>query len=728
MVESKLIVSEDFIDSKVKIMGYDSKDRYLVYTKSGFYWVQILKKDETTVFFTAFDCYGTPIPKSVIEEIKELDADLSDKKYVEEIVREEIPTHVDLETILAKKFDKLKEDLFLELGKRSAKYPTILDLEVTEEKEIIEKSEVLKNPFHFISAERMTNEQVAKLFVKPPGFDVIEKKCNTVIEGNRGTGRSMLLRYLSVETQIEKILGGNKNSYDLPFLGVYIKSYPSWLTPGRKESEISVLWARLFTHLFNMIVFSRILSTVNLAGKTKVVELTDKEKLNVIEAMLKLWNVPDAQKENNKYPDLSFDFLEESVNQEISNTLRCLNTLELGLDESYFEGSLTDNHFLEDMCSILVDNIRAYGDKQFYILLDEYERYSESQQKTINGIINRSRSISFKIATTPFGMTFETINDRALEEYREFQFYDLNSICYKVNDYKMFFKKLGNELLRYSFNGLDINTLFPGDKDKKYLSGLDTFATLSSGIVSNFIQICRITFDTAVDKSINIYEGIPPQIQDVCIREISHNNIHGLKTISPKGMQLQNVLNTLANIFREDYLKNGRETLEIEILEPYKLKTELKEIFEILVRHSYLQLRPINISKTNSYPSNVYRLNRLLTPHYKLPCPYRCRDRLIIPVEIINLILDDPFAVIKYLSKKIHKLKSPKLEEALSSERKVSETMKKIDRVTPSTDELFSEDLFICSLSFEERSTGIIKRLDKNCRFKTMASLWGWKS
>ncbi|MCK4501059.1 restriction endonuclease, partial [Candidatus Babeliales bacterium] len=577
LIESKLIVSEDLIDDKLKNIGYTFRDKYLVYTENGPYWVQILKEDSKSLFFTIFDCYGNFLSKAASEEIKELDENLSNKKYIGERVYEEIPAHSDLESILAKKFDELKENLFLEIDKKSVKYLTTSDLEVVEEKRIIEKDKILKNPFDgYSSAEMATDDQIATLFIEPPGFDVIKNKVNIIIEGNRGTGRSMLLRYLSIGAQIE-MLRENKNGYNLPFLGVYIKSSGAWLTAGRKESEISVLWVRLFTHFFNMMVFSRILSAVNLTERTKVVELTDKEKLNVIEEMLKLWKVPDSQKENNKYPKLSLDFLEESVNQEIRNTLRCLNTLELGLDESYFEGSLTNNHFLEDMCSILVDNIHAYRDKQFYILLDEYERYSESQQKIINGIINSSMSISFKIATTPFGMTFKTINDIALEKYHEFQFYDLNSIWYKSNDYKMFLKNLGNELLRYSFNGLDIDTLFPKDNNKKYLSGVDTFAILSSGVVTDFIQICRVAFDKAIDKSMNVHEGISPKIQDASIREISQNKIHGLKTISPKGMQLQNVINTLANIFRENYLKNGRETLEIEILEPYKLKTELKE-------------------------------------------------------------------------------------------------------------------------------------------------------
>lgn len=715
LIESKLIVSEDFVGNKIKNMGYASGDRYLVYTEKGFYWVSVLIEGGKPLFFTAFDNYGIFVSKSVSEEIKELDDDLSDKKYVGERVYSEIHAHFDLEDVLAKKFDELKEGLFTELNKRFAKHPMLPNLEVVKEKKIMKKPTLLKNPFDYRFAEIATDDQIATLFIEPPHVNVVIQNGNTIIEGNRGTGRSMLLRYLSVETQIEKMLRENKNSHDLQFLGVYIKSSASWLTAGRKEGEVSLLWIRLFGHLFNMMVFSRILSVIKLTEEKRVVELTNKERLFVIEKMLKLWNVPDAQKEKrNKYPRLSFDFLEDLVNQEISNTLRYLNTLELGLEESYFEGSLTNFNFLEEICSVLTANIQAYKKKQFYILLDEFERFSTSQQKIINEIIiTNKKNISFKIATTPFGMTFETINRKKPESFHDYHYYNLNLVGCTFGEYKVFLKELGHRLLKYSGYKLDLNTLFPKDKNKKYLSGIDTFAMLSSGVVSNFILICSETFNKAVDKSINVYEGIPPELQDVSIREISHRRIDELNSF-PNGMQLRNVINTLANIFRENYLKNGREALAIDILEPYKLKTELKEIFKTLIQLSYLQAPPVNIPKTNDYPGNSYTLNTLLTPYYKLP--YLCRWRLAIPGEIMNLILDEPFEVIRYLSKDTQ-IKKPKLEAALPPEQKVSE-MRKINSVMPSTDELFSEDLFICSLSFEERSTGIIKRLDKNCRFK----------
>src|SRR5579871_4816664 len=62
-----------------------------------------------------------------------------------------------------------------------------------------------ENPFAVESPEKLDSEHVFKLFVEEnSGADVVDKRKHTFIWGPRGSGKSMLLRYLEPRCQAIK--------------------------------------------------------------------------------------------------------------------------------------------------------------------------------------------------------------------------------------------------------------------------------------------------------------------------------------------------------------------------------------------------------------------------------------------------------------------------------------------------------------------------------------------
>src|SRR4051812_9594253 len=79
------------------------------------------------------------------------------------------------------------------------------------------------NPFVVESPEKLSPEQIVNLFVKEfTRLETVKQRRHTLIWGSRGSGKSMMLRYL--EPQCQAIA---ENSYDAvfnrddPFLAVY---------------------------------------------------------------------------------------------------------------------------------------------------------------------------------------------------------------------------------------------------------------------------------------------------------------------------------------------------------------------------------------------------------------------------------------------------------------------------------------------------------------------------
>ena len=100
-----------------------------------------------------------------------------------------------------------------------------------------------ENPFAVQTPETLSSDEIVSLFVEEyTDYHKIPNAGHTFLNGARGTGKSMIFRYLEPDCQS---LAFNKPLKDLPFYAVYLPIKATNLIP----SELSPLESNDHTHL-----------------------------------------------------------------------------------------------------------------------------------------------------------------------------------------------------------------------------------------------------------------------------------------------------------------------------------------------------------------------------------------------------------------------------------------------------------------------------------------------
>jgi len=165
--------------------------------------------------------------------------------------------------------------------------------------------------------------------------------------------------------------------------------------------------------------------------------------------------------------------------------------------------------------------------------------------------------------------------------------------------------------------------------NKKYYS-FNTFCYLSSGIVGNFIELCRRSFQNAyfMNHGMLLNDGIiAPDLQDQAAKDLSATELQMITRIHTYGDNLHCLATNLGNIFRayhtDIYLKYP-ETNQFAIDEALIQDAFFKEAFRMAIRWSVIQRKPqLQRASPSSARKEIYTLNRILSPVFQIT--YRTR-------------------------------------------------------------------------------------------------------
>jgi len=426
---------------------------------------------------------------------------------------------------------------------------------------------MLENPFEKVKVEDFNDNYnlIAYLFAKPRQavYRKLVGRGHLVVVGGWGSGKTMLLKYLCLETQIESI--GVNDVRNSDFVGIYIKAgrgaFKPFLKPGGEFKEGG---EALFGHYFNLLVLENIISGI-LHGKDRgVFSISQEEEKSLYERVVSKFSFIQQKPRMGFRPATAKTDLRETKNE----VMRYRHEVETFLSRRDLEKELC----YETQLSISPTNIRTFVDeiikdikesipdlsqKRFYILLDECELFSKGQQKVVNTLIKpRLTTLTFKLATRPPGIqTMETIDegigltDRECKHLYLDKEYDPSSASYKLLCKEVAEKRLkkygypitnirkilGDHALEHEVGGQEIISYlkenYPSEErvsdeakfgtvykdfkvaatfqilskkrnlSKKY-AGFSTFVMLSSGIMVHFLELCRDTFDLSFEKNI----------------------------------------------------------------------------------------------------------------------------------------------------------------------------------------------------------------------------------
>ena len=287
---------------------------------------------------------------------------------------------------------------------------------------------VKENPFKITTPEDLTAEDTVKLFVDVfTDFYQITDPGHVLIKGPRGTGKSMMLRYLEPDCQC---LSNSKKLSMLPFIAIYIPL---------KNTNFSLAELKRFDNKHANAVLNEHLMITHCLLKV----FTD------IKKVAGDGDVP-FEKLKSFYNDFFVPILELPKNDlaDIEDTNKLFSTMLRQLDDIYreimsyikksafsnsilpYSGALYDyNDYLVPLMNALSNTISECG-ATIYLLLDDAHFLSEVQTRILNTWVSSrsSRKLSLKISTQYNYKTYYTINGATIDTPHDYTELDIATV------------------------------------------------------------------------------------------------------------------------------------------------------------------------------------------------------------------------------------------------------------------------------------------------------------
>jgi len=254
-----------------------------------------------------------------------------------------------------------------------------------------------ENPFVVESPERLTPEQIVSLFI--PNFTrigTVRQRKHTFVWGSRGSGKSMIFRYL--EPQCQSIVHGSVENYlkEEAFLGLYCPCKEGQLN----KTELGLLSKNalqtITEHMINLIIAERLVSCLlmqfprNFFPREECERFT-REVIDLFDSASIASSLEFVRTKTQLYdePLKSLQALFANENRKISSFLRSISLLS---SVPSYDGATSGYH---DFLLPMLRSLRVFnqlGSIPVFILLDDADRLKQDQQSIINSwIANRDQ-------------------------------------------------------------------------------------------------------------------------------------------------------------------------------------------------------------------------------------------------------------------------------------------------------------------------------------------------
>lgn len=492
-------------------------------------------------------------------------------------------------------------------------YDKLLDVAPPPKHEI--DHETYLNPFLLARAEDFNHnyEKLARLFQHSPEWDSIQSRTeNVFIEGGRGTGKSMLLRRLTAQTVVtaKRIEQPQATFEELKedYFGVYVKLtrgyYDQFDSKDTVKKKVSHLLAQ---HELNIEIFDAFVAALSWLHKNGALPSLS-ENLDVITQELaalftcapKIHTLGELQK--------------KVVRFEQDEIITYYREIAFECDVSYKGSASPTTTFVRQLSEIFHNRLFPQKQIRLFLLIDEFESLLEIQQIALNTLMKmRLPDLSLKVAVRKSGRkTADTFTKsdpiQQPRDYTEVRLdYDVTSKHYlkllegisekrlidagypetNIRSYlfeqnqadKISDEELDTEMLAIWQSGQRRNDEMNAEFIEKYswtaiyrilarrgtrksFVGFDRYVLLSSGTVSNFIELCKYAFYFALSEKhpLKISPSINPNHQTEAAYGVSQRLFDTIDGNVPVvGSTLALMLSDIGNILRNRLLNHSSE-------------------------------------------------------------------------------------------------------------------------------------------------------------------------
>ena len=291
-----------------------------------------------------------------------------------------------------------------------------------------------ENPFAVQTPEGLSAETMVSLFVDVfADFQLVRSRGHTFLNGPRGTGKSMMFRYLEPDCQQ---LANKKTLEQLPFFGVHvpIKSTRLNLTEiGRlRESHAEPLIAE---HYMVLVVMNRCIDALRRARvpeTPKNVASLDDFCRSVFPNMLKAIGHEGELSEIESNPGINqlLSWLELTLGGLLSELSSYLKQIAFPGAELLYEGSL--GNFIDLLCPFVngLRGLPCLPSGPVYLLIDDADNLSSTQTIILNEWVSTrsTAEVCLKVSTQLRYKTFATLTGGVISTPHDYDEINISSV------------------------------------------------------------------------------------------------------------------------------------------------------------------------------------------------------------------------------------------------------------------------------------------------------------
>ena len=482
--------------------------------------------------------------------------------------------------------------------------------------------------------EYLTDDEILTFFEPSQEMDAITKIRNTYIIGHKGSGKSFILKYLSLPLQLRRIQSNNKIDFDDHAIGILIPCHAGKFGGMTEDPQSPVLdqnWIKTFTHTFNLCAVKVLLDLLDLiyreGKKIKMTEIIDFIKTILKDLKLELQNV-------------SYENATQLIDDEIGK-----------IHGEYRRGILdntnrnySDHIFLLDLRKNFQKCFKQLQNIEPVFLLDEYNELSNGQQRVINEMI-RLRQPVFKMTSLPKGYVVDRLKEG--EQTDIDQDFELVYLANKpltpkspeLPAMRNFLLNVWTKRVKQTpFNRKITDVLeqpAPITKssrkrtksevqqinEQKYCGFLN-YVIISSGNPKTFLDMMQATINKTRAKNIDISKkSIPTSIQLESIQEYSIERRREVVQSDPKlGRHLMRLIEYLGKYLKTKTENSNDNYRLFAIRNPEALSEISYNTIEVGLKKSWLIQNDLGrVSKNQRIRLETMTLNNVLLPSFEVP-------------------------------------------------------------------------------------------------------------
>lgn len=563
-----------------------------------------------------------------------------------------------------------------------------------------------KNPFEVNTPEGISAQDAYDLFVDVfSDFYQVPRIGHTFLNGSRGSGKSMMFRYMMPDCQILK---GKKALKELDYFALYVPikltdiNYPE--LEKLKTNAVTYFNEHLLTSYIAIKCFNDILKYEE--------ELNNSlDSLNEYFKDVFLWSVEMSGHDISGYTthfDSGVACIREIIKILNRMFLECNKyckdiILERDNSVAYNKSLCTYINFLYPILLELKKLPFIPQNKPIYILIDDAGYLNKIQTEILNTWVSyrTSHDVSLKISTQFDYKSYRTVTNKTIDAPHDYSLVDINSIYTSNKD--NYFKRIDDivqrRLNKYLNQKISTSDFFPpyqkqvdaiekiaeelkekhhnpekpyagNDAARRYAAseflkdlrrrrsgtnysyaGFENLVAISSGIVRHFLEPASKMYANMLAQGIEDITHIPHSTQDEVIKDFSESflssefdKIRDSLGLS-KADKLHNLITGLGGLFNSIFISDKSERIVFSVAITDIPSSELREILHLAVQYGYLHQGSIR-NKQGTGKCVLYVLSRTLAPVFQIE-PKGFKGYQFMDSSTLQISLYDPNRFIK---------------------------------------------------------------------------------